>query len=239
MHNKNGPGKTFYFKQFQINHDRCAMKVGTDGVLLGAWCKVNDARRVLDIGTGSGLIALMIAQRTDDETIIDAVEIDDQSAEQALENFSAAPWAHRVRLHKSSIQAFQTKDLYDLIVCNPPYFVNSLKPSDVKRNLARHDLALPFVDLILSAKKNLTPSGLFSVILPFREGNEFIIEAARHGFFCGRKTVVKAKIDKPAERLLLQFSLVSTNRIEGELILENPEGGRSDDYKQLVDHFYL
>lgn len=239
MHNKNGQGKTFYFKQFQINHDRCAMKVGTDGVLVGAWCNVRNAKRVLDIGSGSGLIALMVAQRTDRDVFIDGVEVDINSFEQATENIKNSPWSDRLQMHHSTIQNFKASPLYDLIVCNPPYFENSLLPLNTSRNISRHTTALSFGELILSVKRLLTPEGKFNVILPYTEGTTFIHTAAKHGLFCCRRTAVQSKAQRPVERLLLEFSFQSINREENNLMLEASSGIRTVEYRQLVDQFYL
>lgn len=239
MHRKNGPDKTFYFKQFQINHDRCAMKVGTDGVLIGAWCDVSNARRVLDVGTGTGLVALMVAQRTTHDALIDAVEIDHEAYKQALENVDASKWRDRIQVHHLAIQNFQPQFLYELIVCNPPYFNNSLKSPDEKRSLSRHASHLTPVDLVMVAKKLLNPLGTLSLILPYREGMEFINLAAKHSLFCNRQTEIRTKRGKEIERLLLEFNLYSKIRDTEELILETGKSARSELHQRLVSEFYL
>ncbi len=239
MHRKNGSDKTFYFKQFQIDHDRCAMKVGTDGVLIGAWCDTSRARRVLDIGTGTGLVALMVAQRTSDNVVIDAVEIDYDAYKQAVENVSASKWGDRIQVHHTAIQKFNSQVLYDLMVCNPPYFTNSLKSPNEKRNLSRHSSHLSPADLVQAIKKHLNPEGVFSLILPYREGMEFINLAVKYSLFCNRKTEIKARPNKEKERLLLEFNHYNRNRLNEELILLEEKGSRSEPYQRLVSEFYL
>ena len=156
----------FTFKQFTIHQDACAMKVGTDGVLLGAWCPVEHAVRVLDIGTGTGLIALMIAQRAP-KALIEAVELDEKAAEQARYNVSLTPFDERVKVFTSSIQVFAetNQGVYDVIVCNPPYFVDSLKSPNNSRTQARHTDTLTHDDLLLVANKLLSEQGTLNVIL--------------------------------------------------------------------------
>ena len=239
MHNKNGQDKAFYFKQFQINHDRCAMKVGTDGVLLGAWCPMHDANTILDIGTGSGLIALMLAQRTDESVIIDAVESDHESYVQCCDNFELSPWRNRLRVFHTRIQDFRPDNKYDLIVCNPPYFTTGQQSPNLRRGAARHSIGLTPQDLIISMKSLLNPSGKLALILPYVEGTSFIAEMAKHSFFC--KTIVQVKVRKnlPTERVLLTFGRESMLRQRDTLILFESDGIRSHAYHALVNSFYL
>ncbi|MGL5464298.1 MAG: tRNA1(Val) (adenine(37)-N6)-methyltransferase, partial [Aeromonas veronii] len=160
-----GRSRGFTFKQFHINHDRCAMKVGTDGILLGAWAPVEQARRVLDIGTGSGLIALMLAQRSRSDCRLDAVELDINAASQARENAAASPWADRVTIIESAIQDYQAAP-YDLVVSNPPYFVAGQSFSDPARALARHTGALDSHALLAACDRLLSPNGQVALVLP-------------------------------------------------------------------------
>ena len=153
----------FDFKQFSICQDQCAMKVGTDGVLLGAWA--DGGRRILDIGTGTGIIALMMAQRFPDAAI-DAIEIDHDACRQAAGNIAATPFADRIRIHECPIQHFQPTMRYDVIVSNPPYFINSMKNPDKKRATARHTDTLSPRDLFMAAEKMLDENGIFSIIIP-------------------------------------------------------------------------
>ena len=239
MHRKNGSDKAFYFKQFHIHHDRCGLKVGTDGVLLGSWADVLNRKKILDIGTGSGLIALMLAQRSSGETKIDAVEINEQAFEQACQNVASSPWPQKIKLIHSPIQSFEAESDYDLIVCNPPYFVGSLKPIDHNRAQSRHATDLTYSDLITSAKRLIKPTGILSMVLPMREAAEFIIEAGRQGLYNKRKWSVRT-FGKPINRLLLEFSLNSsgTNDVE-ELIIQNEKGEWTKSYLELVSPFYL
>lgn len=239
MHRKIGPDNAFHFKQFHISHDRCAMKVGTDGVLLGAWSNVHNAKQILDIGTGTGLISLMLAQRSDEFALIDGVEIDEAAFQQAAANVKASPWPHKVHIHHTSIQQFRTDKNYDLIVSNPPFFANSLRPPNEQRNRTRHNDELPFSELTEAAKRHLKPSGRFCVILPREEGNSFIQLAAKSYLFCNQKVAIKYKQSKPIERYLLEFSFTSNNRIEYELLLSNEEGNWTETYRKIVAPFYL
>lgn len=215
------------------------MKVGTDGVLLGAWIGLGGVSTALDIGTGSGVIALMIAQRCN--AVVDAVEIDSDSANQAKSNFDSSPWKNRVTVYNMSFQNFYavTKTKYDLIVSNPPYFSNSLKSAFQKRNIARHADELPYHQLIEGVAKLLSNNGKFCAVFPYTEGNVFIAQAANAELFCTRKTNVYSHPHKPVLRLLLEFSFMKEKLVENELSIHNLEGNYSDDYKKLTKDFYL
>jgi tRNA1Val (adenine37-N6)-methyltransferase len=229
----------FQFKQFKIHHDRATMKVGTDGVLLGAWAKIEDAQNILDIGTGTGLIALMLAQRTGPSTNIDGVEIEDHNVEQAIENVDLSPWKNRMSIHHSQIQDFYPQKQYDLIVSNPPYFQNSYQAPDKKRTIARHTISLPFIDLIKSVQRLLTANGKFNVILPYQEGLVFIGLISEYQFHCTRKWNFRTRKEKPIERLLLEFSYKPQKLDENELYLYSSGETWSDEYKRLTKDFYL
>jgi len=239
MHRKNGSDNAFFFKQFHIRHDRCAMKVGTDGVLLGAWANINSAKSILDIGTGTGLIALMLAQRSVEMAQIDAIEIDIDAYQQAVENVNNSPWHNRIHTIHTPLQNFTTILKYDLIVSNPPYFINSLKPPDKRRKQSRHADELPYSVLMNACKDLLRPNGRFCLILPRAEAMAFIPEAAEVNLHCCKKTAVRFKSTKPVERLLLEFSNVFKELIETELILFDEEGKRTEVYQRLVSPFYL
>jgi len=232
----------FQFKQFKINQEDSAMKVGTDGVLLGAWANIDCANSFLDIGTGTGLIAIMLAQRTIDSSNIDAVEIDSSSYQQAVNNFSDCPWSDRIKAIHTSFQDFaspKTKK-YDLIVSNPPYFINSLKAKGESRTQARHADGLPFEDLIEGAKNLLNPEGKFSVILPVAEGDYFIRLARIAGFSLSKRVEVLPNPGKPTKRLLIELTLANSDTVETQLCVEN--GQRhvySPEYIELCKDFYL
>ena len=229
----------FHFKQFSIRQDRVTMKVGTDGVLLGAWVTVPDAGAILDIGTGSGVIAIMLAQRTNESVKIDAVEIVPQDAEQARENVASAPWKQRIAVHTMSIQQYQPATKYDLIVCNPPYFINSLTPPDPGRKTARHASSLTQNDLLLAAKSLLTTHGRLSVILPYTEGNLFMHLAASSDLHCIRQAQFKTRKNKPVERLLLEFSFVNQPLATEEIVLYEEREEYTAQYRHLTGAFYL
>jgi len=234
------PNDYFKFKQFTIHQDKCAMKVGTDGVLLGAWTDCENATSVLDIGTGTALISLMIAQRS--TANIDAVEIDDEACRQATENIGKSPWKDRVEVFNQSFQDFtkSTEKKYDLIVSNPPYFQNSLFTPDKKRTNARHNSNLKLEDLIQGSVKLLSENGALSIILPYLEGNMFILKASEMGLYCIRQTNVLPKPNREPKRLLLEFMKTKKPLVEQEIIIElGKRHEYSDAYKNLTKIFYL
>jgi len=230
--------KPFHFKQFSVHHDRCAMKVGTDGVLLGAWASIENTKHILDIGTGSGVIALMLAQRTNEAVLIDAIEIEKADAEQAGENVLNSPWANRISVHQKSLQDFLPNNKYDLIVSNPPYFVNSLLPPTKSRTQARHTSNLSFEELIAHSLRLLNDNGRLAVILPFNEGNIFKTIAEKNQLYLIRETAFHSKEEKPQERWLLEFSFQKKELISDKLTLYNSNGNKSSDYQKLTFDFY-
>lgn len=239
----------FRFKQFTVFQDKCGMKVGTDGVLLGAWCQVADRKRVLDIGTGTGLIALMIAQRNETAQI-DALEIDSEAHLQAQINFEASPWKERLNPLLGSFVDYKVEPehRYDLIVSNPPYFENSLKANCDKRSQARHTDTLPFDELIAGAAQLLTEKGLLSLVYPV-EANEKIQQLAlTNGLICVRQVLVKGNPLAAVKRVLAEFtfaaedvdkSIVSSAPETSELIVEMERHQYSDTYIALTRAFYL
>jgi len=239
MHRKNGSDNAFYFKQFHIHHDRSTMKVGTDGVLLGAWTSIHAAQHILDIGTGPGLIALMLAQRSEENVNIHAIEVDLDAFQEAEENVNESPWKSKISIFHTSLQQYPTSTKYDLIVSNPPYFVNSLKAPNQKRNLSRHADELPYAVIIDNCKRLLHPNGRLCLILPYSEGIAFRKMAAQNHLHCNQVINVRHNNSKPTERLLMEFSYCSTTSNESELILFNTDGKRTESYHQLVSDFYL
>ncbi|MCP4520438.1 MAG: methyltransferase [Cytophagales bacterium] len=232
--------KPFRFKQFEIYHDQCAMKVGTDGVLLGAWANHNEANKILDIGTGTGLIAIMLGQRCKTAQLIEGVEIDSDAYHQALENVENSPWKEKIKIHHSKIQEFAPNHKYDLIVSNPPFFLAGTQAKTQQRHQARHTQTLSFDDLLKSVKKLLAEEGKFSVVLPYQEGLSFIEKAKTHQLFCTRKTAVRSKHDKPLERLLLQFENKFINLEENELVIQYEQrNDYTEDYIALTQDFYI
>jgi len=205
------------------------MKVGTDAVLLGAWVNVGDAKIILDIGTGCGVIALMLAQRSN--ATIDAVEPDRDSADQAKENFDLSPWKNRLRVFNKPIQEFETSD-YDLIVSNPPFFSNSLLPPKAPRQNARHTETLSFDDLLsVATNKRL------AIILPTVEGELFRGKARAYGLYCNRRLAFFSRRHKPQERWLMEFAPMETDMVNETLVLYDEKEKWSMDYAALVKEF--
>lgn len=232
----------FRFKQFEIHQNKTAMKVGTDGVLLGAWTNVAAAKRVLDIGTGTGLIALMTAQRNV-TAIIDAVEIDKNSYEEAKHNFEISTWSNRLQIYHQTIQDFSknTTEQYDLIISNPPYFINSTKSSNPSKNQVRHTDSLSFADLLEAVDKLLNDNGRFCVVLPYVEGEQFYHLAKAKKIHCIKKTMVRGREIKPTERLLMEFSKQKKSYEENKLIIQNSPKRHdyTEKYVDLTKNFYL
>lgn len=235
----------FTFKQFTINQDRCAMKVGTDGVLLGAWTPlINNPYNVLDIGAGTGLIALMIAQRCNAEQI-DAIEIDEEAYEQCVENFEASPWNDRLFCFHADLNEYteelfeEEEEEYDLIVSNPPFYSENYSSGDEKRDQARFQEALPFNELIESAQALLSDNGIFSVVIPYKEEENFIALAKSVHLFPLKITRVKGTPSSEIKRSLLAFCRLEQNPLIDELIIEIERHNYTEDYKNLTKDFYL
>jgi len=224
----------FHFKQFAIAQDKCAMKVGTDGILLGAWAKLTENAQILDIGTGTGLLALMLAQRSQSSnafpnsrslevsmggasrrpylpfsnTFIDAVEIDHDAYQQAKENIESSPWRDRINIDHARIQdwAIACSQQYDLIISNPPFFENAFKPSQNSRNLARHSDSLSQTDILQIASQLLKTNGHLAVIYPTDLANNFLAKSQSFNLFCDRQVHVKPTPQSPVKRILLELS---------------------------------
>ena len=245
----------FQFKQFTIHQDRTAMKVGTDGVLLGAWAPIlSSTQRLLDIGTGTGLIALMLAQRmlkeNNNSTFkIDAIDIDQSSIEQATENINNSPFAQFITTHFTSLQDYSPSEKYDAIVCNPPYFVASLKCPDANRTQARHTDSLSFNDLLQHSARLLNSEGTLSVILPVNEGNQLIQLASQYGFSLIKLVHVHPTPTSDPKRLLIRLQITdnksqiatpqSLNVSKSSLTIELARHQYTDEYIALTRDFYL
>jgi tRNA1Val (adenine37-N6)-methyltransferase len=232
----------FKFKQFSVKQDRCAMKVGTDGVLLGAWTPIeNNPFSILDIGTGTGIIALMLAQRSNAEQI-DALEIDEEAYEQAVDNFENSPWSERLFCFHAGLDEFidEPEDEYDLIVSNPPFYSENFKTENSQRDLARFQDALPFEDLIEAADLLLSENGIFSVIIPYKEEERFIDLCAAVELFPIKITRVKGKHTTPIIRSLLAFKRFELPVLDAnELVIEISRHEYTDEYVEFVKDFYL
>ena len=235
--------KPFQFKHFKIKHQQSAHKVGTDGVLLGAWTSLdNHPKDVLDIGAGSGLIALMLAQRSKAKSI-DAIEINPQAYEECVENFEASIWNDRLFCYHGDVKAF-AKDIdikYDLIVSNPPFFDETavIHHHSIDRDQARKQGSLSYVELLTAAKSLLTEKGQLAVILPFDQHEHFIKIAKEKALFINRLTKVRGQKNSPVKRSLMQFGFNEKPLAENQLILEINRHQYTEIYKSLVKDFYL
>ena len=231
------PNPFFRFKQFTVYHDRCAMKVGTDGVLLGAWARVSQARHILDIGTGTGLIALMLAQRSD--AMITAIDIDEGAVAQATDNAGNSPWTSRIRVLQQDLCQYATDQRFDVIVSNPPYFIDSLKCPDNQRNTARHTDTLDASRLLCKASELLHPEGHLSLIIPVEQ----VLQIQRLGEECGlyltRHTAVITRPGLSPKRALLEFRKTNGTCQTDELVIELDRHIYSEDYIALTREFYL
>jgi len=232
----------FNFKRFSVQQDLCSMKVGTDGVLLGAWTNTDNVSRILDIGTGTGLIALMLAQRS--SANITAIDVEENACKQATINFDLSPWKERLSIIHSKIQEYQTDEKFDLIVSNPPYFTGYYSSDNLSRDIARSaDVLLPYEDLISAAKRLLKEEGRLSLILPADQQEKIIAIANQFGLTLSRLTFVKTKNMKEAKRILIEFvnELNDPEVIEDELIIQSDDNGRvyTQDYINLTKDFYL
>ncbi len=229
----------FVFKQFVVHQHGCAMKVGTDGVLLGAWAKLPAHGQVLDIGTGTGLIAMMIAQQCGAR--IDAIEIDEDAYRQAFVNCANSKWKERIDVIRTSLEEYASGcgKKYDAIISNPPYFSNSLQPASESRTKARHASALTFEGLLHGVTALLKPKGTFATILPLPESEELMRIAERRHLYPARKTRVITIPTKPAKRILMEFGFARRTSREDTLIIENEDHTYTSSYKELTRDFYL
>ena len=250
----------FRFKQFEIEQDRCAMKVGTDGVLLGAWAQ--GGCRILDIGSGTGLISLMMAQRFPEAEVV-GIDMDADACGQARENVMASPFRDRVEIECCRLQDFgadgcaletaglkagaletaadlKSAGVFDAIVSNPPFFVDSLKNPDSKRTMARHTDSLPFRDLFTGVKRLLSDDGIFSAIVPVEVVEQFVAESCILGFYLIRKCGVKTVERKQPKRFMLSFAKHRISPYEEHVeIMVDSQGNRSEWYRKITEEFYL
>ena len=241
----------FQFKQFTINQDRCAMKVGTDGVLLGAWCPIdNNPFSILDIGAGTGILSLILAQRSNAEhpslhgelaQQIDAIEIDEDAYEQCVENFENSPWGDKLFCFHAGLDEFmeEPEDEYDLIISNPPFYTEDYKTENEQRDLARFSDALPFKDLVEAVNLLLSENGIFAVIIPFKEEEKFIALAKDFELHPFKITRVKGTPTTEIKRSLLAFSKTQKQTLIDELIIETARHQYTEEYIDLTKDFYL
>lgn len=233
----------FRFKQFCIHHDRCAMKVGTDGVLLGAWGCV-EGKRILDIGTGTGLIALMAAQRNPEADVL-GIDIDEAAIHQAIENVAESPFSNRVSCVLCDLMAFQMDNskCFDAILCNPPFFTEDTLPDNKSRALARNNKSLPFELLVPKVASLLANDGTFSLIIPSQLATELVGLCLNEGLHLVRRCQIRTTMKKPPRRTLMIFSFECNPQTadlrQDELILMTDDGTRSQAYQELTKDFYL
>lgn len=228
----------FQFQEFRIEQDRCAMKISTDAVLLGALANAGNPNKILDIGTGTGVIALMLAQRFPDSRI-QAVEIDPAAASQAQENFGKSSFAERMEVWEGKFQEFSPLEKFDLIVSNPPYFPDHLKSSDAQRNLALHNDGLPFGDLMKKVSAVLAPDAKFWVILPPRQMLDLEKIARLNGLFPSQKFTIQDNPVKPVIREVVSFEFGEKKIFQNEILIRDDSGGFHDSYRKLISGFLL
>ncbi|CAL2057448.1 tRNA1(Val) (adenine(37)-N6)-methyltransferase [Tenacibaculum sp. 190524A05c] len=236
--------KPFQFKEFAVHQDKTAMKVGTDGVLLGAWTSITDfPDSILDIGSGTGVIALMLAQRTDAMTV-DAVELNENAYEQTVENFEKSDWGDRLFCYNASFQEFaeelaEEEESYDLIVSNPPFYTDEFETKDNARNEARFTSSLSFEELLKGVSDLLAENGVFATIIPFKEEESFVALASSLGLHLNRVCRVKGNSNTEVKRSLLEFSNNKKDLVSEELTIEKERHQYTDAYINLTKDFYL
>ncbi len=227
----------FHFKQFRVGQARAAMRITTHACILGAWAPVAACRRVLDIGSGTGLLALMLAQRC--AASIDAVEIEAGAAEDARENFAASPWASRLQLHETPIQLFDAGDRYDAIISNPPFFSGSLLNDDRKKALARHEGGLNHDELLAAIARLLADEGHAHILLPVDYATSFIRQAVATGLYLTARLDIRSLDSKPIDRVIMSFAwrAVSTIKLDS-LTIHGEFPAFSNDYIRLMRDYY-
>ena len=236
--------KPFKFKEFTVHQDKTAMKIGTDAVLLGAWCSLGEyPDALLDIGSGTGVISLMLAQRSDAMTI-DAVEIDGDAYEQTVENFEQSDWGDRLFCYNASFNQFaeemeEEEEQYDVIVSNPPFYTDDFQTENEARNKARFTSSLSFEELIIGVSKILSKQGAFSVVVPFKEENDFVKLANINKLFLNKVCHVKGNEKSEIKRSLLSFSFVKKEIVKECLVIEKERHQYTDAYINLTKDFYL
>jgi tRNA1Val (adenine37-N6)-methyltransferase len=228
----------FEFKQFRIKQEKSAMKVGTDGVLLGAWTDVENAKYILDVGTGTGLLALMMAQRCSAK--IDAIEIEESAFKEAKSNIKKSPWSDRISVFHSDYNDFTETNIrkYDTVVCNPPFFENSLNAPDKSRSNARHNITLTFTQLINNSKLVINPNGKLVIILPQNNYESFCMNAKSAGFYLCKKTFVQTTVGKSPKRVLMQFNLTPCVVSEEIISIRDENGEYTKEYRELTYNYY-
>lgn len=230
----------FQFKQFTVWHDKCAMKVGTDGVLLGAWASLEGATKILDVGTGTGLVALMLAQRSMPDAHIVALEIDEAAAEQARENIERSAWKDRIEVVQSDFRLYDTSIKFDVIVSNPPYFVDSLECPDQQRSTARHNNSLTYEELLQGVARLLSEDGRFTIVIPTEVVDKVKMIASESNMYAIRQLNILTKPGGKPKRTLMTFSFDEQKEcVVDELLTELARHQYSDEYIALTRDYYL
>lgn len=231
---------SFRFKQFEIWHDRCAQKVGTDGVLLGAWADLKQSKHILDVGTGSGLIALMAAQRASEAEVV-GIEIDPDAARQASENAQRSPFSERITITQSDVRDFHSPLAFDCILSNPPFFTEETRPPVSERAIARNTATLTFVELIAAVGRLLADEGCFHVVLPSSAVPGFVALCLERNLRLERQCLVSTVAGKAPKRSLLTFvsGIPSSPLLVEQLVLQTPDGRRTEACQRLASSFYL
>ena len=232
--------RPFFFKKFALFHHRSTMKIGTDAILLARWVDVSDNDEVLDIGTGCGLIPLMLAQKGIKS--VDAVEIDSDSYEEAAQNFSNSAWKSQISAIHADVKdyAIQSLKKYDLIVSNPPFFFGDNIPEKAKKGLARHTNTLSYNDLLLSVRRLLKPTGRFALVLPARESKAFLKDAENQGFYLEKELFIVPIEGKEPNRINMQLVVNQVDSIKSEtFVLRYPDHSFTKEYKEFLKDYYL
>lgn len=228
----------FKFKQFEVAQDKSAMKIGTDGVLIGAWSDLENSRNILDIGCGTGLICLMAAQRNP-SSLITGIELELNAFKQASENCNKSKWSNRISIIHSSLQSFNLDSKFDLIISNPPFFSSSTKSEDSNRNLARNTHSLPFKCLVEKSKALLNKNGKFVVIIPFDCKTKFCDLANNNNLFLNKICFIKGNISSPIKRIMMEFSFTKSYLTKQELTIEVDRHQYTKEYISVCKDFYL
>lgn len=238
------PNNYFRFKQFTIHQDECAMKVCTDSCLFGAWVSQfllehqGNYKRILDIGTGTGLLSLQLAQKND-SSFIDGLEIDKKAANQASENFAGSPWKDRLQVHHGRIQEYIPNYLYDVIICNPPFYNNSLKGGNTARNTAHHSTDISLDELLSSIERLINKTGFFAVLLPYHRSIEWKEMCKQKGFYLTQETLVKQTEKHNFFRSMQIFSCLDGISLQNEISIKNSENEYTVEFKELLKDYYL
>lgn len=235
------PNDYFQFKQFRIQQDACAMKVSTDACIQGAWTEVDDTvTRILDIGAGTGLLSLMLAQRSRSDVMIDAIELDEPTAAQAAENASSSPWSERITVMQGDITVLPLQAQYDMVICNPPFFNNSLQGDDTQRNMARHTNTLGYAELLHSLQCALTSEGYASILLPVAEHAIWKQLLDEEGWHISQELWVKPNKVKPVNRVVSICSRQQgSGLVKEELCIYNGDRTYTGEFAALLADYYL